>query len=163
MQCSIVKMPKHALPSTTIASCLVLCVFLTSWLKLNVIFKYEKMTAVFREHVKDSPSPITWVILNSIQATWSIQWKLCPLSLVDIFIAINPAVPFRYITFVYVLFFSTLRMAVQHLQGWTGEYLCLICWNQKQVSSSFCTDDSILISTEICCKISTLFTYSSAF
>ncbi|KAF3842324.1 hypothetical protein F7725_024275 [Dissostichus mawsoni] len=28
---------------------------------------------------------------------------------------------------------STLRMAVQHLQGWTGEYLCLICWNQKQV------------------------------
>lgn len=30
-------------------------------------------------------------------------------------------------------------MAVRHLQGWTGEYLCLICWNQKQVSSSFCT------------------------
>lgn len=57
--------------------------------------------------------------------------------------------PFRYITFVYVLFFSTLRMAVQHLQGWTGEYLCLICWNQKQVSSSFCTDDNnIVISTE---------------
>lgn len=56
--------------------------------------------------------------------------------------------PFHYITFVYVLFFSTLRMAVQHLQGWTGEYLCLICWNQKQVYSSFCTDDnSIVIST----------------
>lgn len=52
--------------------------------------------------------------------------------------AMNLAVPFHYITCVYVLSFSTLRMAVQHLQGWTGEYLCLICWNQKQVSSSFC-------------------------
>ena len=64
--------------------------------------------------------------------------------------AINPAAPFHYITFVYVLFFSTLRMAVQHLQGWTGEYLCLICWNQKQVSSSFCTDDSIVNHTKTC-------------
>lgn len=103
------------------------------------------------------------MILKGIQATWSIQWKVCPLPLVDIFITINPTVPFRYITFVYVLFFSTLRMAVQHLQGWTGEYLCLICWNQKQVSSSFCTDDNIVMSTEICSKIYTLLAYLSAF
>lgn len=53
-------------------------------------------------------------------------------------------------------------MAVQHLQGWTGEYLCLICWNQKQVSSSFCTDEnSIVISTgkKNCSKISYSFPF----
>ncbi|CAL8357428.1 unnamed protein product [Boreogadus saida] len=27
----------------------------------------------------------------------------------------------------------TLRMVVPPLQGWTGEYQCPICWNQKQV------------------------------
>lgn len=130
---------------------------------LNIITIEKKMTETSREHVNDCPSWILIKTLKRIQATCSIQWKLCPLSLVDISITINPAVPFHYITFVYVLFFSTLRMAVQHLQGWTGEYLCLICWNQKQVSSSFCTDDSIVIYTEICYEISTLFTYLSAF
>lgn len=120
---------------------------------LNIFTMAKKATETFRKHVNDCPSWILIKILNGILATCSIQWKVCPLSLVDIFIAINPAVPFHYITFVYVLFFSTLRMAVQHLQGWTGEYLCLICWNQKQVSSSFCTDDNIVIHTEICDNI----------
>lgn len=111
-----------------------LCFFL-----LNVSFKYishrkqERYRWILREHVNECPS---WTVcrLNDPSSE-----NTCPLSLVDVFISILPADPFHYITFVYVLFFSTLRMAVQHLQGWTGEYLCLICWNQKQVSSSFCT------------------------
>ena len=51
-------------------------------------------------------------------------------------------VPFHSITCVYVLFFSTLRMVVPPLRGWTGEYQCPICWNQKQVSPHrFCVDE----------------------
>lgn len=123
------------------APCLVLsvCFFCFFFVLLNVSFKYisrrkqERYRWILRELVTEGPS---WPVcrLNDPSSE-----NTCPLSLVDMSISILPAVPFHYITFVYVLFFSTLRMAVQHLQGWTGEYLCLICWNQKQVSSSFCT------------------------
>lgn len=123
-------------------TCSLLCIMSHSvcvFFLLSVSFKYishrkqERYRWILREHVNECPSRTVYR-LNDPSSE-----NTCPLSLVDIFISILPAVPFHYITFVYVLFFSTLRMAVQHLQGWTGEYLCLICWNQKQVSSSFCT------------------------
>lgn len=92
---------KHALPSSwttvlymqcsIIASCLVLFVCIpVLWLKLNVTFEYmiskltieKKKKETCRKHVQQLP--ILTKILNRIQATCSIQWKLCPLSLVDI-------------------------------------------------------------------------------
>lgn len=38
---------------------------------------------------------------------------------------------------VYVLFYSPPKMLKIPLQEWTGECLCLICWNIKQVSQIF--------------------------
>lgn len=135
---------------TFIAPSLFVCRFPVFCVKLNVTFEY--MILKFIENLRDIEEMSAQTAhLEYFFRTWTVsKWlhPVMPAIMSGHVHAIDP-VPFHYITFVYVLFFSTLRMAVQHLQGWTGEYLCLICWNQKQVSPSFCIDETLIIMPQI--------------